>query len=187
MRPTLSIQPGGTYYFSQSRFRKGWQLDNGCHSLSCTEHIAGEPLSSIRILVVDDYEDWRTQVRSLLQARKEWQVVSEVSDGIVAVQKATELRPDVILLDIGLPNLDGIEAARRIRQVCPDSKIIFLSADNSADVVQAALSTGAHGFVHKARATIELLPAIETVLRAAQFVSDTSKQTDSLKPSTDKQ
>ena len=94
-------------------------------------------MSSIRILIADDYEDWRHEVRLLLQVRPELQVICEALDGPEAVQKAEELKPDLILLDIGLPKLNGIEAARRIRQLSPDSKIIFLM-DNSPDVVKAA-------------------------------------------------
>ena len=104
---------------------------------------SSRPLPLIRVLVVDDFEDWRRQVRLLLQARPEWQVIAEASDGSEAVQKAEDLKPDLILLDIGLPKLNGIEAARRIRQVSPSSKIIFLSQDNDPEIVQAALSTGA--------------------------------------------
>ena len=137
-------------------------------------------LSSTRVLLVDDYKDWRDQVLLLLQARQEWQVICEASDGLEAVQKARELKPDVVLMDIGLPSLNGIEAARWIRQLSPNSKIVFLSADNSLDVVQAALSTGAQGYVQKARAQSELLPAVDAVLRGGQFVSSTSKATDSL-------
>jgi DNA-binding NarL/FixJ family response regulator len=107
----------------------------------------------------------------ILQIRPEWQVICEVSDGSEAVQKAEELKPDLILLDIGLPSLNGIEASRRIRQLSPNSKIIFLTTDDSLDVAQEALSTGAKGYVYKARARIDLLPAIEAVLRGDQFVS----------------
>lgn len=138
---------------------------------------------AVRILVVDDYKDWRDQVRSLLQARPEWQIICEVWDGPEAVQRAEELKPDLILLDIGLPKLNGIEAARRIRQVSPDSKIAFVSADNSSDTVQVALGTGAVGFIHKVRAQSELLPAIDAILRGGQFVSNTSEAINSLKPS----
>jgi two-component system nitrate/nitrite response regulator NarL len=136
-----------------------------------------DALSSIRILVVDDYKDWRNQVRLLLQARPELQIVCEASDGLVAVQKAEELQPDLTLLDIGLPKVDGIEAARQIRQVSPTSKIVFLSADNSLDVVQVALITGAQGYVYKALAQSDLLPAIVAVLHGGEFVSNTSKPT----------
>lgn len=128
-------------------------------------------MSLIRILVADDDEDWRRQVRLLLQARPELQVICEVSDGSEAVQKAAELKADLVFLEIGLPELNGIEAARRIRQLAPNSKIVFLSLDNSADVVQVALSTGAEGFVYKARAQSDLLPAIDSILQGKQFVS----------------
>jgi DNA-binding NarL/FixJ family response regulator len=117
-----------------------------------------------RILLVDDHKDWRKRVRLLLRERPECQIIGEASDGLEAVQKAEELKPDLILLDIGLPNVNGIEAARRIRQLSPNSKIVFLSAEYSLDVVQVALSTGAHGFVNKARAQSELLRAIDAVL-----------------------
>jgi DNA-binding NarL/FixJ family response regulator len=132
-------------------------------------------LPAIRVLVVEDHRDWRTLVRLLFQIRPEWQVICEVSDGSEAVKKAEELKPDIIVLDIGLPKLDGIEAARRIRQLCPNSKIVFLSIEHSADIVQVALSTGALGYVCKADAQSDLLPAVETVLRGDRFVSRSIK------------
>ena len=97
-------------------------------------------MSSISIVVADDYQDWRRTVRELLRERPELQVICEASDGLEAVQKAGELKPDLIVLDIGLPRLNGIEAARRIRQVYSNSKILFLTADNSPDVAQAVSS-----------------------------------------------
>src|SRR4029077_12629929 len=126
--------------------------------------------SSIRILMADDFEGWRRQARSLLQARPEWQIVAEASDGSEAIQKAEELKPDLIVLDIGLPKLNGIEAARRIRQLSPSSKILFLSQNNDLDVVRAALGT-AQGYVYKTDFRRDFLPAIEAVLRGQQFVS----------------
>src|SRR5712664_3497745 len=121
--------------------------------------------SSIRILIADDYEGWRRQVRLLFQARPEWQVIAEALDGSEAIQKAEELKPDLVVLDIGLPKLNGIEAARRIRQLSPSSKIIFLSQNNDPDVVRAALSTGAQGYVCKTDARRELVLAVDVVLR----------------------
>jgi DNA-binding NarL/FixJ family response regulator len=128
-------------------------------------------LPTIRILVADDYEGWRSQVRSLLQARADWQVIAEAADGPETVQKAEELKPDLILLDIGLPKLNGIEASRRLRQLSPGSKIMILSMYNSPDVVQAGFSTGALGYVRKTDVKRELLPAIDAVLQGRQFVS----------------
>ncbi len=132
-------------------------------------------MSSIRILIADDYADWRRQVRLLLQARPEWQVIAEASDGSEAVQKVEELKPDLILLDIGLPKLNGIEAAWRIRQLSSSSRIVFLSQNDDRDVVRGALSTGALGYVCKIDAEGELLPALDAVLRGEQFVSSSFK------------
>jgi len=133
------------------------------------------PLSSIRILIADDFADWRRRVRLLLQARPKWQVVAETSDGLESVQKVEELKPDLILLDIGLPKLNGIEAAGRIRRLSPSSKIVFLSQCNDRDVVRAALSAGALGVVHKTDAGGELLAAVDAVLGGKQFVSSSLK------------
>jgi len=107
--------------------------------------------------------------------RPELQVICEASDGPEAVRKAEELKPDLIVLDIGLPKLNGIEAARRIRQLSPSSKIVVLSQNNDLDVVRAAFGTGAQGYVYKADVRSDLLPAIEAVLRGKQFVSSSLK------------
>jgi DNA-binding NarL/FixJ family response regulator len=129
----------------------------------------------IRILLVDDFEPWRRCLCSMIQKTPELKIICEVSDGPAAIQKANELKPDLILLDIGLPELNGIEAARRIRQLSPSSKILFLTTDNSQDVVQAALSTGAEGYVHKARARKDLLCAIEAIRQSERSICGTLK------------
>jgi CheY-like chemotaxis protein len=116
------------------------------------------------------------------------QIVGEASDGLEAVQKAEELQPDLIVLDIGLPTLNGIEAARRIRKLSPESKILFVSQESSADVAQEAFSLGALAYVVKAHAGSELLAAVEAVLEDRQFVSrglsghNCSDTTDTLAP-----
>lgn len=121
--------------------------------------------------MVDDFQPFRRVVASIFHQQPELQIISEASDGLEAVQKATALRPDVILLDIGLPKLNGIEAARRIRKVSPLSRILFTSQASSADVVQEALSLGARGYIVKSDAGIELLTAVNAVLRGETFVS----------------
>jgi DNA-binding NarL/FixJ family response regulator len=125
----------------------------------------------LRVLIVEDYEAFRRFIRLALQQREALQVIEEVSDGVDAVQKAQELQPDLILLDIGLPKLNGLEAGRRIRKISPNSKILFLSQESSPDVVQEALGLGAQGYVLKVRAQSDLLSAIDAVLGGKQFVS----------------
>ena len=100
-----------------------------------------------------------SEVCSMLQTCPELRVVAEAGDGLEAVQKARELKPDLIMLDIGLPKLNGLEAANRIRQVASDAKIIFLTSNRDKDVVRAALNTGARGYVLKTDAGRELLTA----------------------------
>lgn len=119
----------------------------------------------VRILVADDFAPWRAKVRRILRVRPEFQIVSEASDGLEAVEKAGELRPDVVLLDVGMPDLSGIEAAERIRQVSPESKIVFVSQNASEEVISAALAAGAEGYVLKLNAATELIPAIAAALR----------------------
>jgi DNA-binding NarL/FixJ family response regulator len=127
--------------------------------------------SPIRVLVVDDHEPFQRFVASILQQHPELQIIGRVNGGLAAVQKAQELRPDLIVLDIGLPTLNGIEAARRIRTLSPYSKILFLSQESSLDLVQEAFDLGAYGYVVKTDAGSQLSTAISTVVRGERFVS----------------
>jgi len=129
------------------------------------------PARSIRVLVVDDFKPWREYICSLLQTKPGFRVVAEEADGLVAVQKAQRLKPDLILLDIRLPALSGLEVAERIRQVAPAVKTIFLTLHSDTDVVRAALSAGAQGYVLKTDAVSELFTAVETVLGGDYFIS----------------
>jgi CheY-like chemotaxis protein len=137
---------------------------------------------AVRVLLVDDYEPFRQSVRSMLSKAPELQVIGEVSDGLEAVQRAEELQPDLILLDIGLPKLNGLEAASRIGRVAPSSKIIFVTSESGSDVVHAALSNGARGYVLKSDAGSELLRALETVLGGGRFVSRGVEDCDLILP-----
>ena len=125
----------------------------------------------MRVLIVDDSLIFRRFIHWVLDQKQDLQVVGEAPDGLEGVQKAEELQPDLILLDIGLPNLDGLEVAKRVYQVAPNSKILFVTMLRDADVVQAALSNGAMGYVLKSDAGDELLAAIEAALQGKRFVS----------------
>ena len=124
------------------------------------------------VLLVEDFGPFRALVSGLLREKPDFEVVSEASDGLEAVRRAGELNPDLILMDIGLPGLNGIEAARRIRELAPRSRIVFLTQEGSSEVVKEALSSGALGYVHKPRTGNDLLPAVAAVLEGKQFVSD---------------
>lgn len=128
-------------------------------------------VASIRVLVVEDYKPWLRYISSELQKDSNLQVIGEVSDGLEAVQQSQELQPDLILLDIGLPTINGIEAARRIRQASPASRILFVSENRSPDIAEDALRTGAGGYVVKSDAASELLSAIKAVLEGKRFIS----------------
>ena len=127
-------------------------------------------MASIRIFIVDDSEPWRDAICSMLRECKDLEIICKGSDGLEAVEKSAALQPDLVLLDIGLPNLNGLEAARQIRKVSPDSKIIFLTSHNDPDLVEEALRIGAMGFVVKTDAGSDLLPAVAAVMRDQRFV-----------------
>jgi DNA-binding NarL/FixJ family response regulator len=126
-----------------------------------------------RILLVEDFDDYRLFIASLLTVKHNVRVIGEATSGLEAVERAQELTPDVILLDIGLPGLNGFEAAQRILQVMPESKIIFLTQETSREIMLQALDLGACGYVAKARAGTDLLPALDAALQGSRFVSAT--------------
>jgi DNA-binding NarL/FixJ family response regulator len=128
-------------------------------------------MSSVRVLVAEDFAPFGQFICSTLAERRDLQVISEVADGLEAVRKAEILEPDLILLDIGLPTLNGIDAARQIRGLAPKSKIIFVSQESSYEVLQEALHLGAWGYVLKARAAFDLLAAVDAVLEGRHFLS----------------
>ncbi len=121
-------------------------------------------------MVVEDFQPFCQFIFSIIQQKPQWCVICAVTDGLEAVQKAEELQPDLILLDIGLPRLNGIEAAKRIIQVAPRAKILFLTQEASRDVVQKALNLGARGYILKAQAQEDLLTGIQTILDGNCFL-----------------
>jgi DNA-binding NarL/FixJ family response regulator len=132
-------------------------------------------VQDVRILIADDFEAWRERVRLILARRTDLQIVGEACNGAEAIQKAEELQPDLILLDVGMPEVNGIEAATKIRGVAPKSLILFLTLQRAADIAREAMNAGARGYVIKTDAESELLSAIEALLRGEQFISSRLK------------
>jgi DNA-binding NarL/FixJ family response regulator len=130
-------------------------------------------MAAFRTLIVEDHEGLRALLRSLLENETQCVVVDDVSDGLQAVRRARELQPDLILLDLSLPKLNGIEAGRRIRKISPHSKILFLSQEPAPEIVQSALRLGA-GYLLKSDAK-KLPAAVHAVLEGRKFVSDRLK------------
>jgi len=130
----------------------------------------------VRILLVEDFEPFRMKVRCLITKRAEFTVLCEESDGLAAVQRAEELRPDLILMDIGLPSIDGIEAARKILHRNPQARILFLTQESSSDVVSEAFNLGARGYIVKMDARKDLLLGIDAVMKGEKFVSASLKR-----------
>lgn len=133
----------------------------------------------IRVLAAEDFVPYRQFVTSLLHERPTLRVVCKVGDGLEAVQKATELKPDLIMMDISLPGINGMEAARQILNSMPDSKIVFLTQESSPEIVQEAVQLGARGYVFKSYAESDLLLAVEMVLKGKQFFSRRTSGTNS--------
>ena len=125
----------------------------------------------MRALLVDDYSGWRQQARHLLQLLPNLSDIIEASDGIEAIQKAGGYEPDLVILDVGLPKLNGIEVAKRVRQLLPRSHIVFLTQEHSPAVVTACLTAGGLGYVCKLKAHGELLTAVTASLTGRRFVS----------------
>jgi DNA-binding NarL/FixJ family response regulator len=135
----------------------------------------GQPVAhhppTIKILVVDDHERVRKTICDLLKREKGWEVICEAADGREGLFVAEKLQPDVVVLDISMPTLGGIEAAVRIRWIAPKSRIVFLSQHKSKPLVDAALATGAHAYVTKSEAGTDLTRAIRAVLKGERFIS----------------
>ena len=126
-------------------------------------------MALLRILVADDIKSWREFAFSVLRKDPSLEVVCEVSDGLKAVQMTEKLQPAVVLLNINLPNLSGVQAGGWIRKLAPNTKIVFLSEHLEADIVQVAMKLGVRGYILKCEAARDLVAAIHAVSRGETF------------------
>ena len=140
-------------------------------------------MALVRILIVDDFDLWKSFVSARLRERPDLEIIGFASDGLQAVQKAEELQPDLILLDMMLPKLNGIEAAQQIRKVAPQTKILFVSSESDSESIRSAFQAGGSGYISKMDAAEQLLDGIESILRGERFISpglaDSGNVTDS--------
>jgi DNA-binding NarL/FixJ family response regulator len=128
-----------------------------------------------KILVVDDFLPWQCFVQRMFESEMDLKIIATAADGREAVQKATELQPDVILMDVSLPKLNGFEATRNIRMLSPASLILFLSEHCGPDIIEAAFQAGASGYVLKTDSALDLLTGIRAILCGRKFVSHSLK------------
>src|SRR5215472_13467525 len=128
-------------------------------------------MTPLRILVADDHQVVRTGLRTLLESKAGWRVCAEAGNGREAVEKAGELHPDVAVLDIGMPLLNGVEATRQIRKVSPKTEILILTMHDSEHMIQGVLDAGAHGYILKDDADRNLLAAVDSLRRHKSYFS----------------
>ena len=126
---------------------------------------------AVRILLVDDHPIVRQGLRTLLEGRPGWEVVGEASDGVEAVEKVTSLNPDVVVLDVTMPRMNGLEACRVIRQKTSALEVLFVTQHDSPQMMREALEAGARGYVVKSNAARDLLNAVEAVSQHQQFTA----------------
>jgi DNA-binding NarL/FixJ family response regulator len=124
---------------------------------------------SIRVLIVDDQEFMRRALRRLLEMQKIFRICGEAQDGLVAVEKAHELQPQVIVMDINMPGIDGLEATRRIHKALPNVEILIFTQHELLQVAQAAEDAGARGCLSKSEAAHQLVPALATISQHQPF------------------
>ena len=124
---------------------------------------------NVRVLIVDDHEVVRRGVRSLLETRPDMQVIGEAGDGLDGVLQAKTLKPDVVVMDVSMPKMNGLEATREIRRLLPDTKVLILSQHEIGEMVRQALIAGAHGYVVKSAISNQLLTALDNIQRNVPF------------------
>src|SRR3984893_7721321 len=122
-------------------------------------------MNNARLLIVDDHEIFRRGLRALLEPSSEWEICGEAVDGLDAVEQCKSLKPDIVVLDVSMPRLNGLEAARRIKKENPDPQIIIITQHDSPQIRSAAIEAGAQAFVRKSAVASELVSALRNIIR----------------------
>ena len=128
-------------------------------------------MPAIRILVVDDFPQWQRFLRTKLESERNLRIIAVANNGLDGVQQAAELQPDLVLMDLSMPVMNGLDATRRIRKISPGTRIIFLTENPHRDLVLAAFEAGACGYILKSDSAADLVPGIRAVLENSRFVS----------------
>jgi DNA-binding NarL/FixJ family response regulator len=135
---------------------------------------------TVRILLVDDHPIVRQGLKTLLEGHSDWKVIGEASDGAEAVEKARDLTPDVMVLDVTMPRMNGLEACRLLRKQAPGLEILFVTQHDSPQMMREALEAGARGYVVKSNAARDLLEAVEAVSQHRAFTALNSRDSTSV-------
>jgi len=134
-------------------------------------------MKKVKLLVADDHKIFRQGIKKLLEEEPDLQVVGEAADGREAIKKATELKPDVILMDIAMANLNGLQATKQIKKILPDTKVIMVTMHKNEEYVLQSFQAGASGYILKEGAVEELVSAIRTIHQDKSFLSPAISKT----------
>jgi DNA-binding NarL/FixJ family response regulator len=134
-------------------------------------------MKKLRILIADDHELVRRGIRGLLETQRGWKVVGEAADGLDLVEKAKTLKPDVFVIDVSMPELDGLQAARKIREISPNARIVILTFHESDQIVRQALNAGSLGYVSKSDFAVSLIKAVDVVSEGRHFLGPKISET----------
>jgi signal transduction histidine kinase len=134
-------------------------------------------MSAVEILIADDHESFRRSLRNFLESKRNWRICGEAADGVEAIEKAKELHPDIVLMDVSMPRMDGLQATRAIRKHLPETNVIIISQNDPVVVSREYAEVGAHGFISKSNVAGDLISKIENAIRKRRDAKSSNEQT----------